>query len=123
MISKVIWFANILVNFINNKIFLFSFYHSLNTVTSFFIVLVIAFFLRLFELGQHLVTQCYMLVISSSNHSCELVLMRISVTGATLSMIVVSFPMKSESAQLMSVNFKYSGNLAFSSSCRYESLV
>ena len=57
VISKVL-----LVKFISNKVFLFSFYHSFNTVTSFLIVLVIAFFPRLFELGQYLVTQCYMLV-------------------------------------------------------------
>ena len=44
------------------KLFFFSFYHSLDTVTSFFIVLLIAIFPRVFEFGQHLATQCYMLV-------------------------------------------------------------
>ena len=57
---------------------------------------------------------------SSSNHPCELVLMRISLTGATLSMIVVSFPMKSEYAQLMSVNLAFCLFLGMSPCCHFK---
>ena len=91
-------------------------------VTSFFVVLVIAFFPRLFEFGQHLVTQCYILVNLFIKPFLRIFLMCISFTGAILSMTVVSFPIISEYAQLMSVNFEYSGNLAFSSSSRCKSL-
>ena len=109
-----------LVKFINNKVFLVSFYLSLDAITGFLVVLVIAFFPGLFECRQHLVTQCYMLVnffikpflrIVFNVHlpyRCDL----INGGGEFSNEIRIPY------AQLISVNFEYSGNFAFSSSCR-----